>query len=452
MSHSRVGLSALFFGVAGLVPAQTVTFNKQIAPIIYNNCSSCHRPGEAAPFSLLSYQDVAKRGKLIATVTRSRIMPPWKADVGSYAFKDERRLKDSDIALIQDWVKQGLPEGKASDAPPAPKFTSGWMLGEPDLIVEMPAPYHVPADGPDIYRNIALPLGLTEDKWITAIDMRPSARSVVHHVLYFADPAGKAHQMPAQGTEPGFSGMRPGGAETEPMGGWAVGAQPHFLPEGLALPLKKGSDFIVQYHFHPTGKPETEKSVVGFYFAKKPPVRTLVSVQLPPTYSLFSGLDIPPGDKDFVIRDSYTLPAALDAVSIGAHAHYIGKQLKMTATLPDGQMKTLIWIKDWDFSWQDRYYFAEPVALPKGTRLDAEVHWDNSDANPRNPSNPPIEVRWGEQSKDEMGSLTLIGVPHEEPDLAVLRQDLLKHRNQMARERMASDPVLRAKVRELLSQ
>jgi hypothetical protein len=281
--------------------------------------------------------------------------------------------------------------------------------------------------------------------------MKPSARSVVHHVLYFADPNGKAHQRPPQGPEPGFSGMQPGSA-AEPLGGWAVGAQPHFFPEGLALPVKKGSDFVIQYHFHPTGKPETEKSLVGIYFAKQPPARTLVSVQMPPTYSLFSGLDIPAGEKDYVIRDSYTLPAAMDAVSVGAHAHYIAKQLKMTATLPNGEVKTLLSIKDWDFSWQDRYIFEQSVPLPKGTRLDAEVHWDNSAANPRNPSSPPIEVKWGEQSKDEMGSVTLVGVPHDESDLASLRQDLLRHRNDMARVRLLTDPWLRAKLRELQAE
>lgn len=434
------------------IPTEAVTFNKQIAPIVYNNCSSCHRPGEAAPFSLLSYQDVAKRGRTIASVTAARFMPPWKAEAGSYAFKDERRLKDSEIALIQAWVRQGMPEGKPGDAPAPPKFASGWMLGEPDLVVEMPAAYHIPADGPDIYRNIALPLGFTEDKWITAIDMKPSARSVVHHVLYFADPSGKAHDRPAQGPEPGFSGMRPGGAETEQLGGWAVGAQPHMQPAGLAIPVSKGSDLIIQYHFHPNGKPAAEKSVIGLYFAKKAPDRTLTAIQLPPTYSLFSGLNIPPGEKDFVIRDSYTLPVALDAVSIGAHAHYIAKQLKMTATLPSGEVKTLLWIKDWDFSWQDRYFFDQFVPLPKGTRLDAEVHWDNTADNPRNPSVPPIRVQWGEQSKDEMGSLTLVGVPHDESDLPVLRRDLLQHRNQMARARMAADPDLRKKVAELLAQ
>lgn len=448
---SLVVIASLAAFAPALSVAQTVTFNKDIAPIVYNNCASCHRPGEAAPFSLLSYQDVSKRGRIIASVTQARFMPPWKAETGAYPFRDERRLKDSEIALIQQWVKEGMPEGKPSDAPAPPKFASGWMLGEPDLIVEMPAAFHVPADGPDIYRNIAVPLGLTEDKWITAIDMKPSARSVVHHVLYFADPGGKAHSRPPQGAEPGFSGMRPGG-EAEPLGGWAVGAQPHFWPDGLALPIKKGSDFVVQYHFHPTGKPEAEKSVIGFYFAKQPPTRTLVSVQMPPTYSLFAGLDIPAGEKDFVIRDSYTLPVAMDAVSISAHAHYIAKQMKMTATFPDGGVKTLLAINDWDFSWQDHYQFKDEVPLPKGTRLDVEVHWDNTAGNPRNPSNPPIEVKWGEQSKDEMGSVSLVGVPHEESDLAVLRQDLLKHRNEAAREGMRKDPGLRARIAELLAR
>jgi hypothetical protein len=436
----------------GPLDAETVTFNKQIAPIIYKNCSSCHRAGEAAPFSLLSYGDVSKRAKTIASVTAARFMPPWKAQEGSYGFKDERRLKDSEIALIQEWVKQGMPEGKDAPAPDPPKFASGWMLGEPDLIVEMPAGYHIPADGPDIYRNIAIPLGLTENKWITAIDMKPSARPVVHHVLYFADPSGKSHQRLRQGAEPGFSGMRPGGAEAEPLGGWAIGAQPHMYPDGLALPVRKGSDLVIQYHFHPNGKPEVEKSVIGLYFARKAPERTLAAIQLPPTFALFSGLDIPAGDKDYVIRDSYTLPVAVDGVGMGAHAHYLAKQLKMTATLPTGEVKVLLWIKDWDFAWQDRYFFDQMVPLPKGTRLDAEIHWDNSADNPRNPSSPPIRVQWGEQSTDEMGSLSLISVPRNEADLPALREDLLRHRNQLARQRIIADPTFRDKIRELQSK
>jgi mono/diheme cytochrome c family protein len=427
-----------------------VTFNREVGPIIYRHCSSCHRPGEAAPFPLLSYEDTAKKGKMIAKVTASHVMPPWKAEPAAYPYRDERRLTESEIALIQGWVKDDMPEG-TGPKPEPPRFASGWRLGEPDFVVEMPAAYHVPADGPDIYRNIAIPLGLEEDKWVTAIDMRPSARAVVHHVLYFADPSGRAHEKPQQGTQPGFSGMRVSGA-TIPLGGWAVGAQPHFFPEGLALRLPKGSDLVVQYHFHPTGKPEAEKSVIGLYFAKKAPERTLTRIQMPPAYSLFSGLDIPAGEKDFVIRDSYTLPAAVDAVGVGAHAHYLGKQLRMTATLPDGGAKTLLFIKDWDFAWQDRYFFQELVPLPKGTRLDVEIHWDNSAENPRNPSSPPVRVKWGEESKDEMGSISLIVVPGKESDFRTLHWDLARRRNELARARMQADPGLAKKVMELLAE
>src|SRR5260221_1350370 len=262
-------IASTFTAIAQSAP---VTFNHDIAPVMYRNCSACHRPGEAAPFALLSHQDAAKKGKMIAKVTASHVMPPWKAEPASYAYRDERRLTEAEIGLIQAWVKAGMPEG-TGEKPEPPKFASGWMLGEPDLVVEMPAAYHVPAGGPDIYRNIAVPLGPTDDKWITALDMRPSARAVVHHVLYFADPNGRIHERPQQGAEPGFSGMRVAGASI-PLGGWAVGAQPHFFPEGFALRVSKGSDLVVQYHFHPTGKPETEKSLIALYFAKKAPERT----------------------------------------------------------------------------------------------------------------------------------------------------------------------------------
>jgi mono/diheme cytochrome c family protein len=430
---------------------RAVTFNKEIAPIIYKNCSICHRPGEAAPFSLLSYEDTLRKAKTIGKVTASHAMPPWKAEPASYGYRDERRLSTQEIELIQQWVRQGMPEGNAADKLEPPTFGSGWMLGEPDLVVEMPAAYHVPADGPDIYRNIAVPLGLTEEKWVTAIDMKPSAREVVHHVLYFADGNGKAHEKPQQGSEPGYSGMRAGGASI-PLGGWAVGAQPHFFPEGLALRVPKGADLVVQYHFHPSGKPEAEKSRVGLYFAKKAPERSLTRVQMPPHYSLFSGLNIPAGEKDFVLRDSYTLPVATDGVGIGAHAHHIAKELKMTATLPTGEVKTLLSIKDWDFAWQDRYYFKELVLLPKGTKLDAEIHWDNSAENPRNPSSPPVPVTWGEESKDEMGSISLIAVAHDQSDLKILNEDLAQRTRKLVRERMLSDPELARKVANILAE
>jgi mono/diheme cytochrome c family protein len=444
-------LMAVPWTAQGATADGLVTFNAQIAPIIYQNCSPCHRPGEAAPFSLLSYEEVKRKGKTVGRATLGHVMPPWKAQPASYAYRDERRLTDEQIELIQAWVKQGMPEGTETEKPTPPKFASDWQLGVPDLVVEMPAGFHVPADGPDIYRNIPVQLGLTEDKWVTAIDMRPSARAVVHHVLYFADGSGHIHERLAQGTEPGFSGMRAGGASI-PLGGWAVGAQPHFLPEGLAMRVPAGSDLVVQYHFHPTGKPEVEKSLIGLYFAKKAPERTLVRIQMPPHYSLFSGLDIPAGEKDFVIRDSYTLPEAVDAVGVGAHAHYLATQMTMTATFPDGDVKTLLLIKDWDFAWQDRYYFKDFVALPKGTKLDTEIHWDNSSDNPHNPSNPPIPVTWGEESKDEMGSVSLVAVPHVESDLHVLNEDISKRSRKMAHDRMAADPELAKKVARILAE
>jgi len=446
----RFAFFLLPIAVSGFVAAATaesVTYNKQIAPIIYNNCSVCHRPGEAAPFALLSYQDVAKRGKLIAQVTKSQYMPPWKAEKTSFNFKDERRLSENDIRLIDEWVKAGMPEGKAADTPPAPKFASGWRLGEPDMVIEVPVAFKVPADGADIYRNIAIPLGLTEDKWLTAIDMKPTARPVVHHVLYFSDPTGKSHQK-QDGDQPGFGGIIPS-PNAAGLGGWAVGAQPHMQPEGLALKLPKGSDFIVQYHFHPDGKVETEKATLGLYFAKEPPKRTLTGIQLPPSFGLFAGIDIPAGDKDFVVKDSFTLPVDYDAISVGAHAHYIATKMKMTATLPNGEVLTLLSIRDWDFAWQDRYYFDHFVPLPKGTRIDAEVHWNNTAENPRNPSNPPIHVTWGEQSVDEMGAVGLQGVPHAESDLKTLQAAIQQHTMRQVQARIAADPGFMKKVQAM---
>ena len=229
----------------------------------------------------------------------------------------------------------------------------------------------------------------------------------------------------------------------------AVGGQPHLLPGGLALELPKNTDLMFQYHFHPIGKEETEQSTVGLYFAKEAPEHTLANIQLPVAFGLFSGLKIAPGEKDFKARDSYVLPVDVEAVSIGAHAHYIGKSMKMTATFPDGTVKTLLDIQDWDFAWQDRYFFEDTVRLPKGTRLDSEVSWDNSEENPKNPSRPAIQVHWGEQTKDEMGAVTLAVYPAVESDLATLQKTYQGHVRDIARERIRQDPSLLTKIREL---
>jgi hypothetical protein len=439
----------LLLSTAFVSGAATPTFNHDIAPVLYKNCTVCHREGEAAPFPLATYADAKKKSATLAKAVHNRVMPPWKAEPVDYAYRNDRRLTDSEIALIQEWVKAGAPEGDASERPTLPTFASGWRLGPPDLILEFPSAYKIPADGPDIYRNIAMPIPINEDRWLVAIDMHPSARAVVHHVLYFADPKAKAHEK-QDGDQPGWGGMRPGGSLG--LGGWAVGGQPSFFPENLAIKIPAASDLVVQYHFHPTGKPEAEKSQIGLYFAKEPPKHSMVRIQMPPHYSLFSGLDIPAGEKDYVLKDSYTLPVAIQAVGMSAHAHYICKKLKMTATFPDGAVKTLFLINDWDFAWQDRYYFKDFPKLPAGTRLDAEIHWDNSADNPHNPSNPPTRVEWGEATKDEMGSISLIAIPEQESELAKLRWDIGKREEAIVRAKMQSDPKFAAKVMQLLSE
>ncbi len=452
-------------------PPGSVTFNKDIAPIIFDNCSSCHRPGEVAPFPLLSYQDVKKRAKQIADVTGSKFMPPWKADHSDYEFKNARRLTTEQIGMLKQWADEGSPEGKSTDLPPQPKFTEGWQLGKPDLIVKMSEAYQVPADGRDIYRNFAIPLNLTEDKWIRAIDFRPGARKVVHHSLFFYDATGSARKYDAEDPQPGYSGGMGGigrtifsrgfssssadqktGAGNQAtavggLGGWAVGGQARVLPDGLAFYVPKGSDLILSTHFHPSGKPEQEVSTVGIYFADKPPSRSFAGIQLPSLFGVFAGVDIPAGAKAFSVEDSFVLPIDVRAFGVSAHAHYLGKELKMIARFPNGQSKTLLLISDWDFSWQDSYLFKDFAALPKGTQLTVKVTWDNSAENPRNPTSPPKRVRWGEGSNDEMGSMSLMVVAANDAEMPQLRQALRQH----TRDSLINSPGLR-RLRRMMNQ
>jgi mono/diheme cytochrome c family protein len=389
-----------------------VTFADTIAPIVYANCVGCHRPGEAAPFSLLTYEDVAKRGSLIAQVTASRYMPPWHAEPGFGDFVGERRLTDAQIASIAAWVKGGMPRGNLQRMPPAPSFTDGWQLGEPDLVLEMPAAYEVPASGPDSFRNFVIPTGVTEDKWIRAIEYRPSARTVVHHAVFAAVPGGSLANRDGLDGRPGFGGLSAvglvgGGQDSRGLGGWAVGGRAVPLPDGVAMRLDKGADFLLQLHLHPSGKPERERSLVGIHFADRAPAQELLTVEVPALFAIGKGLDIPAGATAYTIADSFELPAGIRVFSAAAHAHYLGKEFKATATLPDGSTRPLLWIRDWNFNWQDTYVYNEPFVLPKGTRIDVTIVYDNSADNPRNPISPPRRARWGEQSLDEMGAVAL---------------------------------------------
>jgi hypothetical protein len=445
-----------------------VTFAEQVAPIVFNNCATCHRPGEAAPFPLTTYQDVKSRGRLIAAMTASGRMPPWKAAPGDYAFKNERHLTDAQKATIQRWVDAGMPEGDPKRTPPLPDFPVGWQLGAPDLVVKMAEPFAVPADGPDIYRNFVVPLNLSEDRWVRAVDFRPSARTVVHHSLFFLDASGAARQRDEEDPLPGFSGSmglggrgllqagarrappRQGGAAPAAgtgfqaaalerlgsgLGGWALGGMARELPDGLAFFVPRGSDLILSTHFHPSGKVEQEASTVGLYFADRPPSHPFTAVQLPPVFGVLEGLDIPPGDPSYSLHDSFVLPVDVKAFAAGAHAHYLAKDMKLTATLPGGEVRTLLSIDDWDFSWQDTYAFKDFVSLPKGTRLDVTIRYDNSADNPRNPSRPPKRVMWGEESFDEMGSMAIQVIAADDADLPALRETYAAHVREAARTR-----------------
>ena len=436
-----------------------ITFSQHVAPIVFANCTGCHRPGEAAPFQLMNYRDARPLAKAIASATAARVMPPWKAGPGDVEFANARQLTDEQIAIIQRWVADGALEGDARLLPALPRFTEGWQLGPPDLVVTMNEAFEVPASGPDVYRSFVVPLNLDRDVWVRAIDFRPSARAVVHHSLFFLDATGSARERDADDPGPGFRGSMGGGvrlggagrggglaallgggtagandAPADPiarvaggLGGWALGGRALELPNGLAFPLPKGSDLILSTHFHPSGKAETEKSTVGLYFASGPPTQAFTTIQLPPLFSVFEGLDIPAGQERYTLQDSFVIPIDVKAFSVGAHAHYLGKEMKLTATLPDGTAKTLLWIKDWDFSWQERYRFKDFVSLPKGTRLDAIVSYDNSAANKRNPSRPPVRVTWGEESNDEMGSIGLQVVAANRGELPQLQRAFNEH-------------------------
>jgi hypothetical protein len=400
---------------AGRAPEPpAVTFTEHVAPIVYAQCVTCHRPGEAAPFSLISYEDVAKRGTLIAHVTASRYMPPWHGNTDFGEFVGERRLSEAQIATIGQWVKEGMPRGDERRMPKLPEFAAvGWQLGQPDLVLEMPAGFDVRATGPDVFRNFVIPTRLTEDKWVRGIEYRPGARKVVHHAIFAHVPGGSMAALDGADGRPGFGGMGTvgvingnGQSDSQGLGGWAVGATPRMLPDGIAARLPKGSDFLLQVHFHPSGKPETEKSLIGIYFAERPPDKNLMSVEVPSLFGIGAGIDIPPGTKDYTIRGSFTLPGDARVYQTGAHAHYLARQMNAVATLPDGATRSLLSITDWDFNWQDGYIFKEPFTLPKGTRIDVAITYDNSAENPRNPISPPRRALFGEQSFDEMGAVT----------------------------------------------
>lgn len=398
--QSGKSLSLQSNGVSPATVSGDVTFTRHIAPILYANCTECHRPGQVAPFSLLTYEDASKRAEFLAEVTSQRRMPPWKARIDYGHFEDERRLTARQVSLIADWAKAGAPKGDDADMPPAPDFPEGWRLGTPDVVVEVPTPFEVPADGPDIFQHFVLPVQLPEDRTLVGFEYRPSNPAVAHHAVIFLDASGRARARDAETPEPGFrTSGSVDGSVTAMVGVWTPGMTPRNYPEGVGVRVPKTVDLVLQLHLHPSGRSEIEQSKVALYFSDKP-VDDLKTQSILLLGSL--GIDIAPGSERHAVESSITLPVEITFLSVFPHLHMIGKEMKVTATLPGGKTLPLIWIEDWNFYWQDSYQYKNPVVLPKGTRIDVMASFDNSAANPFNPSRPPQRVLFGNGSTDEM--------------------------------------------------
>lgn len=433
---------------AGDIP----TFSQHVAPILFQNCVSCHRPGEAAPFPLMKYEDARKRARQISEVTAKKLMPPWHAEPGHVALLSPRVLSDEQIGILQRWSKGGAPEGEQGKLPKLPVFTDGWQLGKPDLVLKMEKPFKVHAEGRDIYRHFVFPLNLPDDKWVRAIEFRPGVRSAVHHALFFLDTTGTARALDEADVEPGFSDKAGPGRKFRPVGGWALGSNVRVLPDGLAYLYPKGADLVIQTHFHPTGKEVDEVSTVGLFFAERAPAQSFVGVQLPPAFGELSGIDIPAGESNYVVKDQFTMPVDAEAFSISPHAHYLAKTMTMKAVPPGGKELILMRIPDWDFAWQENYVFQERVRLPQGTQLETEIVYDNSASNPRNPASPPVRVKWGTASTDEMGSVTLHLIPAKENEVETLRDALKDHSLDLVIDRAVTRPKQNATVKSLLQR
>ena len=449
--HSMWRLSVLC-GVAAVAASTTLavgenpapTYHKDVVRILQERCQDCHRPNQVAPFPLLTYEQARKRGSDLAHVTGERMMPPWPAS-SSFGgpFRDARVLTDDEIATLQLWVDAGCPEGDPKEAPAPRAFPSDWALGEPDLTLTMPEPYHLAATGSDDFRVFVLKTSFPEDRWIRAVDFHPGNRSVVHHIIAGVDPSGRGRELDAADPGPGYYNLG-GFGDGVPISAflpiWTPGAKSRSSPDGTGYMLPKGADILIQVHYHKTGKPETDATSLGLYFSKKPLPREVHTGFVFPNLTmrqalaarakveeaqkagkrigvleLFREIDamvIPAGSPRYEVKAS-TRPGAnlmarpLDRdiliTSVMPHMHWLGKDFTFTAVLPDGKARIpLIKIDHWNFNWQGTYAFKEPIRVPKGSWFEVEAHFDNSDTNPANQNKPPKVVRWGEGTNDEM--------------------------------------------------
>ncbi len=404
--------------LASAVPdtgTQTITFNRDLAPIVFRTCAPCHHPGEAAPFSLLTYGDVKSHARQIADLTQKRIMPPWLPEPGEFQLQDDLHLTSDEIALFRKWVDDGLPEGASADLPPSPKFNSGWQLGEPDLILRADSSYEIPASGSDVYWNFIFRVPLEQTRWIKAIEIRPGERRLVHHANLIVDRSQSSRRQ-EKSPGSGFPGMelQIESESFDPDGHfffWKPGTILAPEPQDMALRLDPGNDLVLNTHLQPSGKPEKIQPSIGIYFTQEPASKFPLLLQLENDRKL----DIPAGDKNFLVTDEFKLPEAVSLLAIYPHAHYLGRDLLAQAKLPGGETKTLLHISRWDLNWQAVFTYKQPVSLPAGTIVSMRYRYDNSEDNLANPNSPPQRVRAGNRASDEMAHLWLQVLPQSIP-------------------------------------
>lgn len=375
------------------------TYAEHVAKILNKRCVECHRDGEVAPFSLTSYGQARKWAPMIVQVTQSRRMPPWKAVEGFGEFQGENRLSELELETLRRWAEGGAPRGDAKKEPPAPKFESEWPLGTPDLVLQPDREFKIGAEGDDIYRHYVLKTNFKETRYVKAMAVKPGNPKVVHHVIAFLDETGKSHARDGEGGQPGYTttGGGPGFLPDGSYGGWAPGLRTQYTPDGVAFELKPGTTVVMQVHYHRSGKPETDRTRLGLYFAKEPTEKVMNLAWLANPF-----FRILPGKDDHRISFDFPIPEDVTVYSVMPHMHLLGKSMKAEARLPDGSTKPLIHVDNWDFNWQLNYMFKEPVKIPKGSKVHVEAVYDNSAKNPFNPNNPPKAITWGEQTTDEM--------------------------------------------------
>jgi len=399
-------------------PPPAPTFDKDVAPIVYSNCAPCHRPGEVAPFPLLTYADVVKHADNIVRETSKRHMPPWLPDRGDFPIVGERRLRADQIDTIRQWVATGMKEGSPADLPPAPRWPEGWQLGKPDIVLTPDRPFNLAAGTEDVYRNLIVHPSIGSEVYVRAVEFRTNG-APIHHAVIRVDRSGASRRRDGEGGQPGFDGMAWQSIE-DPDGqfiGWAPGRGPIVSPDRMPWKLPAGADLVLELHMLPVKKPAVIQPTIALFVTPDPPVESPLTLTLSP-----KAIDIPAGKSDYTITDSYELPVPVDLLSVYPHAHYLGKDMLVTAAFPDGSTKTLLHIPHWSFHWQQDYRYASPVALPAGTRLTMKYTYDNSDDNEDNPHHPPVRVRVGPKSTDEMAQLALQVLPKSLADAARLVQ------------------------------